>query len=73
MVCNPYTLSTTSNTDTIQCTSTSRQNTLPSTTVNTTPHCTGSTLPNVNDDIVYEVVKSGGDTPSHSDLNDHTD
>ena len=73
MVCNPCTLSTTSNIDIIQSTSTSRQNTLPSTTVNTTPHCTGSTLPNVNDDIVYEVVESGGDTPSHSYHNDHTD
>ena len=73
MVCNPCTLSTTSNTDTIQSTSTCRQNTLSSTTANTTHHCTGSTLPNVNDDIVNEVVKFGADTPSHSDLNDHTD
>ena len=29
--------------------------------------------PAVNDDTVYEVVKSGGDTPSHSDLYDYTD
>ena len=38
---------TTSNTNTIQSTSTSGQNTLPSTTVNTTPHYTGNTLPNM--------------------------
>ena len=37
----------TSNTNTVQPTSTSHQNTLPSTTVNTTPHYTGNTLPNV--------------------------
>ena len=117
VVCNPCTLGTTSNTDTIQSASTSHQTTLPSTTVSITPHCTGNTLPSavpeatpnryvqrvtpptqdgdnpneahgagtngeetyevvggpvVNDDTVHEVVKSGGDTPSHF-LYDHTD
>ena len=44
---NSEPMGTTSNTDTLQSTSTSGQNTLPSTTVNTTPHYTGNTLPNV--------------------------
>ena len=47
MVSNPCTLGSTSDTDAIQSTSISRQNTLPSTTVNTTPHYTRNTLPNV--------------------------
>ena len=69
---NSEPMGTTSDTETIQSTSTSGQNTLPSTTVNTTPHYTGNTLPNVvvpqaspNPHVQYTTLPAqGGHYPS---------
>ena len=59
------------NTNTIQLTSTSRQNTLPSTTVNTMPHHTSNTLSNIvpqaapNPYVQYTTLPAqGGHSPS---------
>ena len=64
-------MGTTSNTNTMQSTSTSHQNTLPSTTVNTTPHFTGNTLPNVAPQVTHNphvqhatLPTQGGGNPS---------
>ena len=69
---NSEPMGTTSDTETIQSTSTSGQNTLPSTTVNTTPHYTGNTLPNMvvpqatpNPHVQYTTLPAqGGHYPS---------
>ena len=71
LVRNSAPMGTTSNTNTMQSTSTSHQNTLPSTTVNTTPRYTGNTLPNVVPQAIYNphvryttLPTQGGHNPS---------